>query len=60
MAHAGLALKIDRVMREQAPAGWKGDRARESQVQNALFPLLNRNREATLAVFELVKNQPGY
>jgi len=55
-----LALEIDRVMRERAPAGWKGDQAREAQGLNALFPLLNRNREATLALFELVKNQPGY
>jgi type I restriction enzyme R subunit len=55
-----LALEIDRVMRERAPAGWKGDQAREAQVLNALFPLLDRNREATLALFELVKNQPGY
>ena len=55
-----LALKIDQVIREQAPAGWKGDQAREAQVLNALFPLLGRNREATLALFELVKNQPGY
>jgi type I restriction enzyme, R subunit len=53
-------LKIDAVMRERAPAGWKGDRAREAQVLNALFPLLNRDREATRALFELVKNQPGY
>ena len=55
-----LALAVDRVMRERAPAGWKGDQAREAQVLNALFPLLNRNREATQAVFELIKNQPGY
>ena len=55
-----LALEIDRVMRERAPAGWRGDQAREAQVLNALFPLLDRNREATLALFELVKNQPGY
>ena len=55
-----LALKIDRVMRERAPAGWKGDQAREAQVLNALFPLLDRDREATLALFELIKNQPGY
>ena len=55
-----LALEIDQVMREQAPAGWKGDQTREAQVLNALFPLLDRNREATLALFELVKNQPGY
>ena len=55
-----LALEIDRVVREQAPADWKGDQAREAQVKNALYPLLDRNREATLALFELVKNQPGY
>jgi type I restriction enzyme R subunit len=55
-----LALEIDRVMRERAPAGWKGDQAREAQVLNALFPLLERDREATLALFELIKNQPGY
>ena len=55
-----LALEIDRAMRERAPAGWKGDQAREAQVLNALFPLLDRNREATMALFELIKNQPGY
>ena len=58
--HLVLALEIDQVMREQAPAGWKGDQVREAQVLNALFPLLDRNREATLALFEIVKNQPGY
>ncbi len=57
---AALALSIDRVMREQAPAGWKGDDTREKQVKNALFPLLNRNKAATLALFELIKNQAGY
>ena len=55
-----LALKIDQVMREQAPAGWRGDQAKEAQVLNALFPLLERNRNATRALFELVKNQPDY
>ncbi len=55
-----LTLAIDQAMREQAPAGWKGDQAKEAQVLNALFPLVKRNREATMALFELVKNQPGY
>jgi type I restriction enzyme R subunit len=55
-----LALEIDQVMRERAPAGWKGDQAREAQVLNALYPLMHRDREATLALFELVKNQPEY
>ena len=59
-ANAALALEIDRVMRERAPAGWKGDQAREAQVLNALAPLLQKNKPATLALFELIKNQPGY
>ena len=59
-SRASLALEIDRAIRERAPAGWKGDQAREAQVKNALFPLLNRDREATSALFEIVKSQPGY
>ena len=57
---ADLALKIDRTMREKAPAGWQGDDTREKQVLNALFPLFDRDRTATQAVFEIIKNQPGY
>ena len=33
-----LALKIDLAMRENAPAGWKGDDTREKQVLNASVP----------------------
>ena len=58
-ARAGAA-RSTASMRERAPAGWKGDQAREAQVLNALFPLLDRDREATLALFEIIKNQPGY
>src|SRR6266446_2382508 len=57
---AKLALEIDLAMREQAPAGWKGDDIREKQVLNALFPLMSRDRTATQAIFEIIKNQPGY
>ncbi|WP_259731390.1 MULTISPECIES: type I restriction endonuclease subunit R [Synechococcales] len=57
---AELALRLDQAMRDCAPAGWKGDTAREAQVQNALFPILARDRAATLALFDLIKNQPGY
>ena len=48
---AELALEIDLAMREQAPAGWKGDDSREKQVLNALFPIMARDREATQAHF---------
>jgi type I restriction enzyme R subunit len=57
---AKLALEIDLTMREHAPAGWKGDEPREKEVLNALFPLLSRDRVATQALFEIVKNQRGY
>ncbi len=57
---AALALRIDLAVREQAPAGWYGDQAREAQVLNALFPLLDRDRDATRALFEIIKNQQGY
>lgn len=56
----GMALAIDRAMREHAPANWQGDSAKESQVLNALFPIMQRDRQATSAVFELIKNQAGY
>ncbi|MNY40417.1 hypothetical protein D3C86_1751600 [compost metagenome] len=55
-----LALKIDLVMRDEAPAGWRGDEAKERIVQNFLHPLTGRNREATLKLFDLLRNQPGY
>ncbi len=57
---SALALRIDQAMRENAPAGWKGDDTREKQVLNALFPIMSRDRQATLALFEIIKNQPGY
>lgn len=55
-----LALKIDHLMHDEAPAGWRGDEAKERIVQNFLHPLTGRNAEATLKLFELLKNQPGY
>ncbi|MCI5212076.1 MAG: restriction endonuclease subunit R, partial [Candidatus Electrothrix sp. ATG2] len=59
---ADLALELDRVMLEEAPAGWKEDLngPRGNQVLNALFPLLARDKEATRAVFEIIKQQSGY
>ncbi len=59
-ARAAFAVRLDRVVRESAPAGWKGDQAREAQVLNALYPILDRDRKATRALFEIIKNQPGY
>jgi len=57
---AKIALALDQAMREQAPAGWKGDETREKQVLNALFPIMGRDREATRAIFQVIKQQAGY
>lgn len=57
---AALGLKIDQAVRDQAPAGWRGDQAREAQVLNVIYPLLDRDREATQALFDIIRNQPGY
>lgn len=57
---ANLALAIDRAVRDHAPAGWRGDAVREREVKNVLFPLLGRDRDATPALFEIVRNQAGY
>jgi type I restriction enzyme, R subunit len=57
---AQLALELDLDMREKAPAGWKGDDTREKQMLNALFPMKSRDRQATQAIFDITKNQPGY
>ncbi len=59
-AKAKVALELDRAMRELAPAGWKGDDTREKQMLNALFPIMDRDREATRAIFEIIMQQPGY
>jgi type I restriction enzyme R subunit len=55
-----LALALDKAIMNQAPANWKGDEIKEKQVLNALFPLMARDRVATQAIFEIIKNQPGY
>ncbi len=55
-----LALEINSVMIEKAPAGWRGDDTREKEVLNALFPLMKRNRESTKLLFKLLKNMNGY
>jgi type I restriction enzyme R subunit len=58
--HLDCALSLDKAIRHNAPAGWKGDPAREAQVLNAIFPIMKKNKAATLAIFEIIKNQPGY
>ncbi|MDR1519343.1 MAG: HsdR family type I site-specific deoxyribonuclease [Planctomycetota bacterium] len=55
-----LALALDRAMRNDVPAGWKGNATRENEVRNILHPLMGKDAKATEAVFDLIKNQSGY
>lgn len=57
---AAIVLALDQAMRDSAPAGWKGDETREKIVQNAIFPIMSKDRAATQAIFEIIKNQSGY
>jgi type I restriction enzyme R subunit len=57
---AELAEQIDRVMREDVQSGWKGDETKERVVQNHLYPLLQKDGPAMLALFEIIKNQSDY
>jgi len=57
---AELALELHQTVCAEAPANWKGDETREKQLMNAIYPKLARDRKATQAIFEIIKNQPGY
>ena len=34
--------------------------ATDAQVLNAIFPIMKKNKAATMAIFEIIKNQSGY
>ena len=59
---AAIALQLDHVMRTKAPAGWntntKDPRAKE--VLNEIHRIMSRDNKATLAIFDIIKNQSGY
>jgi type I restriction enzyme R subunit len=59
-AKARLAMEIDQTMKEKAQSGWKGDQAKERVIQNFLHKLVHKDVAAMQALFEIIKNQPGY
>jgi len=54
-----VTMQIDRALRAEIPAEWRGDEVREREVLNVLHRIL-KDREATQLVFEIIKNQQGY
>ena len=59
---ADIALALDTVMSEDAPAGWKSDAdgPKGRKTLNAIYPIMEKDPTATMSIFELIKNQPGY
>lgn len=57
---SAIALALDTAMRENAPANWKGDKIRENEVLNAIFPIMNKDHTATQAIFDIIKAQSAY
>lgn len=59
---AALALQIDRTLQEHAPDNWKEDSEgpRGKQVLNVLYELMKPNRQATQALFDIIKHSPHY
>lgn len=55
-----LALNVDRMVQEKAPADWRGDQARESEILIPLLELLDNDHDDTLALFDIIKHQDGY
>ncbi len=55
-----LALKLDQAVRENAPAGFRGDSVKEAQLLGAIYPILSHDEVATRALYEIIKAQPGY
>jgi type I restriction enzyme R subunit len=57
---ASLALRLDAALRQEVFSNWRGDQVREAYVANAIFKILEGDRDATAALFEIVKHQAGY
>ena len=57
---AALALELDQAMHAQAPAGWKGDDVKERLVLSFLHKIMQKDAQATMAIFDIIKNQAGY
>jgi hypothetical protein len=55
-----LALEIDEIMMKEAPANWLGNEPRGKVILNLLYNALDKDKDATLKLFELLKTIPKY
>lgn len=54
-ARATLALDMEAALEKDAPGAWRGVPARENEVKALLYPFLQEDETATLALFEQIK-----
>jgi len=55
-----LALQIDEAVKQVRPDDWRGHQARENQIKQALWPLLNNNVAEVERIFLILKQQKEY
>jgi len=55
-----LALKIDEVVKQVRPDGWRGHQARENEIKRALLPLLQNDVAEVERVFLIIRQQKEY
>jgi type I restriction enzyme, R subunit len=55
-----LAIKIDEVVKQVRPDGWRGHQARENEIKRALLPLLHNDVAEVERVFLIIRQQKEY
>jgi type I restriction enzyme R subunit len=53
------ALRVNDIVTEYAPSGWKGDSAKENKIKEEIYKSLN-DFDETVKVFEVIKKQDEY
>lgn len=54
-----LALNIDKTIKQMRPDNWRGNQAKERQIKNALYEILN-DVDETVRIFNIIEQQPEY
>ena len=57
---ATLAMALETAMNKGAPSAWRGVPTRENIIQGLLYPLLDKDEQATRALFDIIKASPFY
>ena len=53
-------MALETAMNKGAPSAWRGVPTRENIIQGLLYPLLDKDEQATRALFDIIKASPFY